>query len=103
MFQQWRPHFIWMDLELPHLSGAEAARRIRQLDGGAETKIAAITAAADASKRDEMMRAGFDDCTFKPFRQAEIFLCMARHLGVRYSSGEGAGNQSHQQAGGRPV
>ncbi len=48
-FQQWRPHFIWMDLGLPQLSGAEATRRIRQLDGGAETKIAAITAAADAS------------------------------------------------------
>ena len=45
-FQQWRPHFIWMDLGLPQLSGTEATRRIRQLDGGAETKIAAITAAA---------------------------------------------------------
>ena len=35
-FQQWRPHFIWMDLDLPQLSGTEATRRIRQLDGGAE-------------------------------------------------------------------
>ena len=102
-FQQWRPHFIWMDLGLPQLSGMEATRRIRQLDGGAEIKIAAITAAADASERDGMMRAGFDDFTFKPFRQTEIFFCMARHLGVRYSSSEGAGNKSHQQAGGRPA
>ena len=102
-FQQWRPHFIWMDLGLPQLSGTEATRRIRQLDGGAEIKIAAITASADASERDGVMRAGFDDFTFKPFRQTEIFFCMARHLGVRYSSSEGAGNKSHRQAGGRPA
>jgi CheY-like chemotaxis protein len=75
-----------MDLRLPQLSGSEATRRIRQLDGGAEIKIAAITAAAYASERAEVMRAGFDDCTFKPFREAEIFFCMGRHLGVRYSS-----------------
>jgi CheY-like chemotaxis protein len=102
-FQQWRPHFIWMDLDLPQLSGTEATRRIRQLDGGAEVKIAAITAAADASERDGVMRAGFDDFTSKPFRQTEIFLCMASHLGVRYSFSEGAGNKSHQQAGAGPA
>ncbi len=102
-FQQWRPHFIWMDLDLPQLSGKEATWRIRQLDGGAEIKIAAITAAAYTSQRDGVMLAGFDDFTFKPFRRTEIFLCMARHLGVRYSSAEGAGNKSHGQARGRPA
>ena len=40
-FQQWQPHFIWMDLGLPQLSGAEATRRIRQMGGGAEVKIVA--------------------------------------------------------------
>jgi signal transduction histidine kinase/CheY-like chemotaxis protein len=90
-FQQWRPHFIWMDLDLPQLGGTEATRRIRQLDGGAEIKIAAITAAANASEHDGMRRAGFDDIAFKPFRHTEIFFCMARHLGVRYSSSEGVG------------
>jgi signal transduction histidine kinase/ActR/RegA family two-component response regulator len=102
-FQQWRPHFIWMDLGLPQLSGTESTRRIRQLDGGAEIKIAAITASAYVSERDGLARAGFDDFTFKPFRQTEIFLCMARHLSVRYCSSEGAGNKSHRQAGGRPA
>ena len=99
-FQQWRPHFIWMDLDMAQLSGMEAVRRIRQFDCGAETKIGAITAAADASERDGLMRAGFDDLTSKPFRQTEIFSCMARHLGVRYSSSEGAEKKLHWQAGG---
>jgi signal transduction histidine kinase/ActR/RegA family two-component response regulator len=94
-FQQWRPHFIWMDLDLPQLSGTEATRRLRQLDGGAEIKIVAITAFGDASERD-VMCAGFDDFAFKPFRQTEIFFCMARHLRVRYSSSEGVGNKSHR-------
>jgi signal transduction histidine kinase/CheY-like chemotaxis protein len=100
-FQQWRPHFIWMDLGLPQMGGAEVARRIRRLDGGAEVKIAAMTASSYAWERDDAKRAGFDDFTFKPFRQREIFLCMARHLGVRYSSSEGTGNKSHRHAGGR--
>ena len=100
-FQRWRPHFIWMDLHLPQLSGTEATGRIRQLDGGAEIKIAAITAAVDASIRDGVMRAGFDNFAFKPFRQKEIFVCMARHLGVRYSSSEWVGNKSYLQAEGR--
>ncbi len=101
VYQQWRPHFIWMDLGLPRLSGTEVARRIRQLNGGAETKIAAITAGADASERDTAMRTGFDDFTFKPFRQAEVFSCMARHLSVRYSPS--GGDKSQQVAGGRSI
>jgi DNA-binding response OmpR family regulator len=101
-FQQWRPHFIWMDLGLPQLSGTEATQRIRQLDGGAEIKIAAITAFGDASERD-VVRAGFDDFAFKPFRPTEIFFCMARQLSVRYSSSEGAGNKFYRQAGSRPA
>ncbi len=100
-FQQWGPHFIWMDLGLPQFSGVEATRRIRRLDGGAEVKIAGITASAFPSEREEVMRAGFDDCIFKPFRRTEIFFCMARHLGVRYSSSKEAGNKSHRQARGR--
>jgi signal transduction histidine kinase/CheY-like chemotaxis protein len=102
-FRKWRPHFIWMDLGLPQLSGAEATRRIRQLDGGPEIKIAAISAAAYAFDPTGVMLAGFDDVTFKPFRQREIFSCMARHLGVRYSSSEVAGNSSHRQAASRPA
>ena len=81
-FQQWRPHFIWMDLGLPQLRGMEATRWIRQLDGGTEVKIAAITAYAYASGCDGVMDAGFDDLDFQAIslRQKNIFSCMARHL-----------------------
>jgi signal transduction histidine kinase/CheY-like chemotaxis protein len=84
MFQSWRPHFIWMDLRMPVMEGAEATRRIRALPGGADVKIAAVTASAFASEREGVLAAGVDDFVRKPYRSTEIFNCLARHLGVQY-------------------
>jgi signal transduction histidine kinase/DNA-binding response OmpR family regulator len=83
-FQAWRPHFIWMDLRLPALSGLDAVRRIRQLEDGRSVKIVAVTASAVTSQREEALAAGFDDFLRKPFRAMEVFDCIARHLGVRF-------------------
>ena len=88
MFRTWRPHFIWMDLRLPVMGGVEAARRIRALDGGREVKIVAVTASVFASERQSVLAAGIDDFVRKPYKPAEIFDCLARHLGVRYSLGK---------------
>ncbi|MCC7264601.1 MAG: response regulator [Candidatus Latescibacteria bacterium] len=83
-FQAWRPHFIWMDIRMPLLDGMEATRQIRALPGGKEVKIAAITASVYREERDAVMAAGMDDFVRKPFQPAEIFDCLARHLGVQY-------------------
>ncbi len=83
-FQTWRPHFIWMDLRLPIMGGLEAAKHIREIDGGREVKIVAVTASAFAEQREQVLAAGLDDFLRKPYRPKEIFDCMARHLGVRY-------------------
>jgi signal transduction histidine kinase/ligand-binding sensor domain-containing protein/CheY-like chemotaxis protein len=83
-FEQWRPDFIWMDLNMPEMSGAEAARRVRALDGGREVKIAALTASVFASERDQVLAAGMDELVRKPYRPEEVFDCMSRQLGVRY-------------------
>ena len=48
------------------------------------------------------MRAGFDDFISKPFRQTEIFFCMARHLGVRYSSSKERGTSRTGKAADAP-
>jgi CheY-like chemotaxis protein len=83
-FRVWRPHFIWMDLRLPGMDGMEAARRIRELDGGRDVKIVALTASAFASQREEVLAAGFDGFLRKPYRREEIFNYVAQQLGVRY-------------------
>lgn len=84
MFQSYRPHFIWMDRRMPVMDGLEATQRIRALDGGKEVKIVAVTASAFIEQREEMLAAGLDDFVRKPYRPAEIFDCMTRHLGVRF-------------------
>jgi CheY-like chemotaxis protein len=84
MFSMWRPHFIWMDVHLPVLGGMKAAKRIRDLEGGREVKIAAVTASAFSSEREEVIAAGFDDFLRKPEGFREIFDCMGLHLGIRY-------------------
>lgn len=84
VFREWGPHFIWMDLRMPDMSGTETARRIRQLPDGGTVKIAAMTASAFASEREEVLAAGMDDFVRKPYRPAEIFDCLARHLPVRF-------------------
>jgi signal transduction histidine kinase/DNA-binding NarL/FixJ family response regulator len=84
MFQSYHPHFIWMDRRMPVMDGLEATQRIRALDGGKEVKIVAVTASAFIEQREEMLAAGLDDFVRKPYRPAEIFDCMTRHLGVRF-------------------
>ena len=84
IFQTWRPHFVWMDMRMPVMNGDEAAKRIRALEGGRDVKIAAVTASSFDEQRSEVLAAGFDDFIRKPFPLAEVFECMARHLGVRY-------------------
>ena len=98
-FREWRPQFIWMDLRMPVMDGVEATRRIRACEGGREVKIAAVTASGYASERSEILAGGMDDYVRKPYRSAEIFECMARHLGVRYHVSEGAAEADSERVG----
>ncbi len=86
-FQSWQPHFIWMDRRMPVMDGIEATQRIRELPGGKEVKIAAVTASVFQEQHDELTRAGMDDFVRKPYRMSEIYGCMAKYLGVRYVYG----------------
>ena len=73
-----------VDIRMPEMDGSEAARRIRALEGGDDVKIVAVTASGLESKRDEALASGMNDYVTKPYKPAEIFDSMARHLGVRY-------------------
>jgi signal transduction histidine kinase/DNA-binding response OmpR family regulator len=84
LFEQWRPHLIWMDIRMPVMDGYEATIRIRQLPGGDEVKIVALTASAFKEQREKILEAGCDDVVHKPYKAHEIFDVLARQLGVKY-------------------
>jgi len=73
---------------MPVMDGLEAARRIRELPGGTDVKIVAVTASAFAEQRDEMLKAGMDDFVRKPYRFNEIYECLTKQLGVQYTYAE---------------
>jgi CheY-like chemotaxis protein len=84
LFQEWRPHLIFMDIRMPVMDGLEATRRIKEADTGAETKIVVITAHALEEERRDILAAGCDEFIRKPFHDTEIFDALAKHLGVRF-------------------
>jgi CheY-like chemotaxis protein len=98
-FREWRPQFIWMDLRMPVMDGVEATHRIRACEGGHEVKIAAVTASGYASERNQILAEGIDDYVRKPYRPAEIFECMARHIGVRFQVSEAIAKSDSEPVG----
>ena len=66
---------IFMDVQMPGLSGYEASRRIRELTSGGERRrpwIIALTANALADERATALRQGMDDYLVKPIRPADL-------------------------------
>jgi signal transduction histidine kinase/CheY-like chemotaxis protein len=84
MFQQFKPHLIWMDRRMPVMDGIEATRNIRSMEGGQEVKIVAVTASVFKEQRGELLSAGMDDIINKPFRAGELFDCMEEQLGIHF-------------------
>jgi CheY-like chemotaxis protein len=84
LFEDWRPDLIWMDRRMPLMDGVEATQRIRQLPGGDEVKIVAVTASAFKEQKDELLAAGMDDFVRKPYKIDEIYQSLAQLLGIVY-------------------
>jgi predicted ATPase/signal transduction histidine kinase/CheY-like chemotaxis protein len=96
LFEQWQPHFIWMDMRMPVMDGYEATTKIRSLPGGDTVKIVAITASAFKEQVKNILQAGCDEVVHKPFKEHEIFECMARQLGVKYIYEEKEAHGAHK-------
>jgi CheY-like chemotaxis protein len=57
---------VLMDVQMPRLSGHEAAKRLRGKHSAEQLPIIALTAAALVSERDEALAAGMNDFLTKP-------------------------------------
>ncbi|MDB9373156.1 GAF domain-containing protein [Nodularia sphaerocarpa] len=92
LWQEWQPHLIFMDMQMPIIDGYQAARQIRNLAQTLEnqnqqitpTKIIALTASAFTEQRQECLNAGCDDFVSKPFLWEEILEILAKHLQIEY-------------------
>lgn len=88
VWKGWQPHLIWMDLRMPIVDGYEATKIIKSAMADSpstiDTKIIALTASAFEENRTEAFESGCNDFVRKPFREADIFNMMTKHLGVRF-------------------
>jgi signal transduction histidine kinase/CheY-like chemotaxis protein len=86
--ESWRPHFIWMDMKMPVMSGYEATKHIRATSWGKDMVIVAFTASVFSDQEHKILDAGCNCVIHKPFREQDIFDTMAKFMGVRYSYSE---------------
>jgi len=81
---EWQPHLIWMDIRMPVMDGLQAAQHLKATPGGKEVAIVALTASTLEEEKSQVLAAGCDDFLRKPFKEADIFELMHKHIGVRY-------------------
>lgn len=84
IWQEWEPHLILMDIEMPVMNGYEATQQIKANPEGKNTTIIALTAHAFSEERSDILAAGCDDFLPKPFQEELLFEKLANHLEVQY-------------------
>jgi two-component system chemotaxis response regulator CheY len=78
------PAVVFMDIDMPHLDGIEATRRLRdQENGGVSATIVMLTAAGASEHEERARAAGADLFLTKPFSPLDL-LRLVDELGSRY-------------------
>ncbi len=84
IWEAWQPDLIWMHLRMPVMDGFEATRRIKSGPNSENTAIIAVTASAFDEERANIEAIGSDDFLRRPYRIADVYAMMEKHLGVRF-------------------
>ncbi|PIE46862.1 MAG: hybrid sensor histidine kinase/response regulator [Gammaproteobacteria bacterium] len=72
---------IFMDIQMPKMSGHQAAAQIRKVDGNEPPiPIVALTAHGMSDERDQLMRSGIDDYVSKPINQQQLVQILQKWL-----------------------
>lgn len=84
-----KPDLIVMDLELPGISGFEAARRLRNMPETASIPLIAATGYSHKSQLAEAQQAGFDVILVKPCDPSELVAEIERRLETARTRADG--------------
>ena len=99
VWDEFQPHLIWMDMRMPVMDGYEATQAIKSTTKGQATAVIALTASVLEEERAVVLSAGCNDFMRKPFKEADIFEAMHKHIGVRYIYDEPTETGSSQSPG----
>jgi len=88
---EFKPHLVIMDVGMPGMDGCETARRIRQLPGGKNLILTALSGWGHDDIRRQTAEAGFDHHFVKPMQVKALERLLAsrnlrdesRHLTAR--------------------
>jgi predicted ATPase/signal transduction histidine kinase/CheY-like chemotaxis protein len=84
LWEQTKPHLIFMDIRMPVMDGMEATQRIRGSNQSEQTAIIALSASVLEERRNALLGAGCNDFIYKPFAEEDIFEALHKHIGVRF-------------------
>jgi CheY-like chemotaxis protein len=71
---------VLMDVQMPVMSGHEAALELRKAWSASALPIIALTAAALVSEREQALAAGMNDFLTKPIDASKLRRTLARHV-----------------------
>ena len=99
-----RYDLVLMDIQMPHMDGVEATRRIRALGGEtAATPIIGLTANAMAHQRAAYLEAGMDGVASKPISPSDLIAEIARVLNAERPGLEASASPSRRAGGSAAV
>jgi CheY-like chemotaxis protein len=83
-FEQWAPHLILMDMQMPVMDGIESTVRIKSTEKGKNTPIIVVTASQFLDEKEKVISSDIHGYIHKPYRESELFGTIGDVLNIRY-------------------